>query len=103
MIRSEAVGNPSPWPPRLALLVTFLVITLAMSCSAKSVTSTSPGPTGAALTPTGTPKPAKLTFSIFGPTWNTIERLVAQKKGFFAAENLTVDEVVAGGAAPICQ
>jgi NitT/TauT family transport system substrate-binding protein len=84
-------------------LVTCLALSLAMSCSAKPATSPLSGPTGAALTPTGTPKPAKLTFSIFGPTWNTIERLVAQKKGFFAAENLTVEEVVAGGAAPICQ
>jgi ABC-type nitrate/sulfonate/bicarbonate transport system substrate-binding protein len=103
MIRSA--GGGGRWTPaqRLVVLSACLVAALTMSCNAKPAVSRPSGQAGAAATPGGTPKPATLTFSIFGPTWNTIERLVAQKKGFFAAENLTVDEVVAGGAAPICQ
>ena len=103
MIRSGRVGQVSAWRRRFAVLGSCLVAALALSCIAKSGAPPPPGRTEAAGTPSGTAKPATLTVSIFGPTWNTIERLVAQKKGLFAAENLTVDEVVAGGAAPICQ
>jgi NitT/TauT family transport system substrate-binding protein len=100
---SEGMGSLSASVSRIAVLGTCLAAALVLSCNARAGTSPPSSQTGTAGTPSANAKPAEVTFSIFGPTWNTIERLVAQKKGFFAAENLTVNEVVAGGAAPICQ
>jgi len=88
-------------PQRFLALIALATAVAALSCRPQTAPPPSASPSPAA--PATLSKPATLTFSIFGPTWNTIERLVAQKKGFFAAENLTVQEVVAGGAAPICQ
>ncbi len=48
-------------------------------------------------------KPAKLTYAIVGFSWNNVPELVAEAKGFWDAEKLTVDTVVAGQSSAVCQ
>ncbi len=48
-------------------------------------------------------KPAKLTLAVVGFSWNSVPELVAEAKGLFDAEKLTIDMVVAGQSSSVCQ
>jgi ABC-type nitrate/sulfonate/bicarbonate transport system substrate-binding protein len=52
---------------------------------------------------TSAPKPAHLTYVFTSVAWNIAAEEVAQAKGFFAEQNLTVDLPVAGQSASACQ
>jgi NitT/TauT family transport system substrate-binding protein len=73
---------------------------LAAACGANSKTpSSSSSPAQGAATPA----PAHLTYVFTSLVFNVAPELVAQSKGFFAQENLTVDFPVAGQSASACQ
>jgi NitT/TauT family transport system substrate-binding protein len=48
-------------------------------------------------------EPKTLRDSITGPGWSSSHELIAQEKGFYAAENLTVEVNLAGQSAAACQ
>lgn len=76
------------------LLLVPLVLGIACSPNAKQSTT---APTAQVA------KPAHLTYALVGVTWSQVPIFVAQAKGFFTAENLTVDIPVAGQSAAACQ
>ncbi len=50
------------------------------------------------------PEPVTLTYGILGTTWSSAWEMVAQDKGFFAEEKLTVESSLAGqSSAGVCQ
>jgi NitT/TauT family transport system substrate-binding protein len=57
--------------------------------------------TSAAVSQTAVPKQIK--WATTGFTWPGLPDIVAQGKGFYAAQNLTVEQVVAGQSAAVCQ
>jgi NitT/TauT family transport system substrate-binding protein len=76
-----------------------LLLTSACGANAKPSDSTvSTAPATAA-----TPKPAHLNYVLTSLVFNIAPELVAQSKGFFAEQNLTVDLPVAGQSASACQ
>lgn len=83
------------------LLMGCLLALSAMACGAHSSKSTSSTPVGATLSSTAVPK--HLNWATTGYTWPGLPDMVAQGKGFFAAQNLTVDAVVAGASPAVCQ
>jgi ABC-type nitrate/sulfonate/bicarbonate transport system substrate-binding protein len=81
-----------------ALLGLAAAVLLAGACrSGVNVPATSGTPA------TGTPKPAHINYVLTSLVFNITPELVAQSKGFFAQENLTVDLPVAGQSASACQ
>src|SRR5947209_1818353 len=78
---------------------------LASLCLAATVAACAPQAPQPAASPgqTETVKPAKLTYAIVGFSWNNVPELVAEAKGFWDAEKLTVDTVVAGQSSAVCQ
>jgi NitT/TauT family transport system substrate-binding protein len=85
-------------PALLGLAVAALL--LAAACSSHVSTPTAGQPSAAT---TAAAKPAHLTWATTGLSWSGIPDLVAQGEGLFAAENLTVDQVIAGQSAAGCQ
>src|SRR6266508_4497638 len=80
--------------------------------SAPKATSTAPAaaPTAPPTTPAkqaaGPSKPAEqksLKYGATGVSWNLVPEIIAQEKGFFASENLSVETIVAGQSAAVCQ
>ena len=58
---------------------------------------------GSAATPSAS-KPVHVTYALVGaPNWSGAPEIVAQSKGFYAEEGLTVDFVVTGQSASACQ
>ncbi len=54
----------------------------------------------------GPSKPAEqksLKYGATGVSWNLVPEIIAQEKGFFASENLSVETIVAGQSAAVCQ
>src|SRR4051794_32500870 len=52
------------------------------------------------------PKPSDRKSVIYGATglsWNLVPEMVAQDKGFFESENLSVETIMAGASASVCQ
>jgi NitT/TauT family transport system substrate-binding protein len=87
---------------RSAALVGLLltVLWLAAGCRSNATPSTSGGTAPSAA---ATPKPAHLNFVLTSLLFNAAPVLVAQAKGYFAEQNLTVDFPVAGQSASACQ
>jgi ABC-type nitrate/sulfonate/bicarbonate transport system substrate-binding protein len=79
----------------LALCVSMAL--LAGCSSGGSPASAPPAATTAALAP------ATLHYAVVGISWASAPDIVAQEKGFYKAENLTVETVVAGQSASACQ
>jgi len=86
---------------RLGLIILGLFGTLGAGCRAHTTAPSSATAVGAAISSTATPK--HLTFAATGFSWPGLPDIVAQGKGFFAAQNLTVDQEVAGGSPTACQ
>jgi ABC-type nitrate/sulfonate/bicarbonate transport system substrate-binding protein len=85
-----------------AVLVPLVVGAVAMTACRSSAGAPSTSTAGQAAS--ATPKPAHLTYALVGPqSWTSTPDIVAQAKGFYAAENLTVDFVVSGQSAAACQ
>ena len=87
-------------PPRLAT-VGSVVLTLlfALACG-----SHAKAPTGIASSTAQLLKPVHFTYALVGPLgWAQVPQIVAQGKGFYASEGITVDFVVAGQSAAACQ
>lgn len=82
---------------RRAILVgTIAIALLFMGCRSSSSSSTA--------APPPTTKPVHITYALVGAlSWSNIPEIVAQGKGFYAAEGLTVDFVVSGQSAAACQ
>ena len=70
---------------------------LGAACSANAPSNSAPA------TATQAAKPAHLTYAQVGVTWTQVPIFVAQAKGFFTAENLSVDFPLAGQSAASCQ
>lgn len=87
----------SRWKRLATCCLLVVPLVLGAACSAKS--SGTPAPAAA----TQAAKPTHVTYAIVGYTWNVVPDFVAQAKGFFTAENLTVDIPVAGQSAAACQ
>jgi ABC-type nitrate/sulfonate/bicarbonate transport system substrate-binding protein len=89
------------WQSLLPLvLVALLAASAACRPAATTPSSTSAGPAAVSATP----KPAHLNYALVGAqSWTSAPDIVAQAKGFYAAENLTVDFVVTGQSASACQ
>jgi ABC-type nitrate/sulfonate/bicarbonate transport system substrate-binding protein len=80
-----------------ALLLVLGIATVGCRTSVKA-----PPASGPAAAASATPPPAHLTYAMINYSWTTVPHLVAQAKGFFAQQNLTVDYVVAGQSASTC-
>jgi NitT/TauT family transport system substrate-binding protein len=77
------------------------LIALASACGAHSNQAPSTPAATAALSSTATPK--SISWATTGFSWPGLPEMVAQAKGFYAAQNLTVDQIVAGQSASVCQ
>ena len=80
--------------PALVLVVIFGMFA-ALACA--------PGASQTSKPTSGTLEPKTLRDSITGPGWSSSHELIAQEKGFYAAENLTVEVNLAGQSAAACQ
>jgi NitT/TauT family transport system substrate-binding protein len=85
--------------PLLVLLIPLLF--LVSACRAGTAPSSSGTASPAAAS--GTPKPAHVNYVLTSLLFNAAPELVAQAKGYFAEQNLTVDFIVAGQSASACQ
>jgi len=94
------LDSGTAWCRATAKIGVLALLLLATSCGAGTKTPAAP-PGGANVTQT--PAPAHLTYATINYSWTTVPHLVAQAKGFFAQQNLTVDYVVAGQSASACQ
>src|SRR6266508_3461974 len=111
---------PAPAVVRAALAISLCAL---IGCAGPGVSPTaSPAATSApkapstapAAAPTAPPskqaagpsKPAEqksLKYGATGVSWNLVPEIIAQEKGFFASENLSVETIVAGQSAAVCQ
>jgi NitT/TauT family transport system substrate-binding protein len=82
-------------------LVVFLVAACAPTAAPSPPSATAAGPTAPA-TPAGAAQ-ANLHYAVVGVSWASAPDIVAQAQGFYAAEHLNVDTVVAGQSASACQ
>jgi NitT/TauT family transport system substrate-binding protein len=75
------------------------------SAPAATTAPAAPAPTSAAAAAAAQPasSPATLHYAVVGVSWASAPDIVAQEKGFYKAENLTVETVVAGQSASACQ
>jgi NitT/TauT family transport system substrate-binding protein len=80
------------------LLAALLVLTSACRASTPPSSSGSSSPAAS-----GTPKPAHINYVLTSLLFNAAPELVAQAKGYYAEQNLTVDFPVAGQSASACQ
>jgi NitT/TauT family transport system substrate-binding protein len=84
-----------------------LVLPGPVACSAPPPPAAPPaappasGPPSAAA-PTSVP-PVTLTYAATTLGWNLVPTIIGQEKGFFAAEGLTVETVITGQSAAVCQ
>jgi NitT/TauT family transport system substrate-binding protein len=80
-----------------ALLASVACAALSLPAASPAAAASAPGARGAA--------PAATTLNYAGTTlgWNLTPQLIAQDKGFYAAEGLTVDTVIAGQSSTVCQ
>src|ERR1043166_4520307 len=92
------------WVRGLALCVcTALLAACANGGSPASAPAATPAPAppsaaaAAAAQPAGSP--ATLHYAVVGISWASAPDIVAQEKGFYKAENLSVETVVAGQSA----
>jgi NitT/TauT family transport system substrate-binding protein len=89
-------GLPAAARARLARRgLVLVVVLLAAACGSNAKPSASSAP--------ATPKPAHISFVLTSLVFNVAPELVAQSKGFYADQNLTVDFPVAGQSASACQ
>jgi NitT/TauT family transport system substrate-binding protein len=85
-----------------ALLTLLAIAAVAMAC--RSTVTSSPTDIGNQAAASSTPGPAHLTYALVGPqSWTSAPDIVAEAKGFYAAQNLSVDFVVSGQSAAACQ
>ena len=77
------------------------VLFLLAACAPSAAPN--PPPTAAAGQPTTAAGPAMLHYAVVGVSWASVPDIVAQDRGFYAAENLNVETVVAGQSAAACQ
>jgi NitT/TauT family transport system substrate-binding protein len=84
-----------------SLLLLIAALSLASACRANSSPTT--GSAASPSAPAGTAKPAHINYVLTSLVFNAAPELVAQAKGFFQEENLTVDFPVAGQSAAACQ
>jgi NitT/TauT family transport system substrate-binding protein len=82
----------------LALVCLFA---FGCACGAHSNQTRSNPATVAAASSTATPK--QISWATTGFSWPGLPEMIAQAKGFYAAQNLTVDQIVAGQSAAVCQ
>lgn len=75
---------------------------LTAACGAHSAANARKS-SGATAAATQTLQPKHINWATTGFTWPGLPDMVAQGKGFYTAENLTVDQVVAGQSASVCQ
>lgn len=91
----------------LVPVLATLAAGLGMACSspaAPPVMQAAVAGNPAALAPESAPAPATaLNYAATTLGWNITPTLIAQEKGFFAAQNLNVDMVIAGQSAAVCQ
>jgi NitT/TauT family transport system substrate-binding protein len=105
--RAGGLDSPSPvWRRQLRLTLLALagaVLFLASACASNAKPSSSAGSSSQAAA-VATAKPAHLTYGLVGPlNWGNLPEIVAQAKGFYAGQNLTIDFEVAGQSASVCQ
>jgi NitT/TauT family transport system substrate-binding protein len=92
---------------RPLLSAAALVLAAAVACTAAPTPAAPPaappasGPPSAAA-PTSVP-PVTLTYAATTLGWNLVPTIIGQEKGFFAAEGLTVETVITGQSAAVCQ
>ena len=87
----------SRWKPLAVCCLFAASLLLGAACSAKSSGTAVPATTAQAQ------QPAHMTYAQVGVTWTQAPLYVAQAKGFFADEKLTVDMPLAGQSASSCQ
>jgi NitT/TauT family transport system substrate-binding protein len=76
------------------------MLVIALICLACSSASAPAKPAGAGST---TLEPKTIHDALVGIGWSTAPETIAQEKGFFAAEKLTVEAAIAGQSAATCQ
>jgi ABC-type nitrate/sulfonate/bicarbonate transport system substrate-binding protein len=81
----------------------MLLLTAALMACGAHGTANSSASGSATAKPAQAAAPKHLNWATTGFTWPGLPDMVAQGKGFYAAENLTVDQVVAGQSAAVCQ
>jgi ABC-type nitrate/sulfonate/bicarbonate transport system substrate-binding protein len=85
-----------------------LILAASIACTAAAPTPAAPaappasGQPSAASAPTSVP-PVTLTYAATTLGWNVVPTIIGQEKGFFAAEGLTVEMVITGQSAAVCQ
>ena len=79
-----------------------ILIALAMLCMV-ALAACVPGAPQTSKPSANTLEPKTLRDSITGPGWSTAFELIAEEKGFYTAEKLTVEVNVAGQSAAACQ
>jgi NitT/TauT family transport system substrate-binding protein len=85
---------------RVCGLALLLALFLCAACRSNAQT---PAGGGTAAAPAATAKPAHINYVLTSLLFNAAPELVAQAKGFFGEQNLTVDFPVAGQSASACQ
>jgi NitT/TauT family transport system substrate-binding protein len=83
------------------MAVRLSAVSLALLLLAGCAPSAAPAPTAAATRAAAAP--AALHYAVVGVSWASAPDIVAQTRGFYTAENLNVDTVVAGQSAAACQ
>src|SRR5438045_3279975 len=88
------------------MTIPFIVI-LAVTVAACAPRTGAPGPAPAPANPgaqgSAAQEPKKITVGAVGNTLSDAPFFVAESKGFFEAEHLTVDRVIVGQSAGVCQ